>query len=132
MKKIIAFIFILSVALTTMSLHPADTSDVDCNILHKGTFVYADEQNQPVKVVINGKNHTEYHNNGKYYIKSEIKWNNDCEYTAKLVKITLPGFPYKRGTTWKVSVDDIVDNAVFCSGIIDGKSFTSKLIKMNK
>lgn len=112
-----------------MSLRPVGNfSDVDCSILHNGTFMYADEQGQPVKVVINGSKHTEYHKNG--YIKSEIKWLNDCEYSARLTKITLPKFPYKRGTVMKVSVDDIVDNAIFCTGIINSQSFSSKLIKV--
>lgn len=129
MKKVFALTLILFVALTAMSLRPAaNISDIDCTILHKGTFMYADEQGQPVKVVINGKKHTEYHKNG--YIKSEIKWINDCEYTAKLVKITLPKFPYKRGTVMKVSIDDIEENAIFCTGIINDQSFSSKLIKV--
>lgn len=130
MKRIAALASVLFFALITMSLHPANTSDVDCSVLHNGTFMYADEQNQPVKVIISGKKHIEYHKNG--YIKSEIKWVNDCEYTAKLVKITLPGFPYKRGTVMKVSIDDIEDNAIFCTGIINNQSFNTKLIKVEE
>lgn len=129
MKKVFALVLVAFLAVTALSMHPVPASDIDCTILHNGTFVYADEQGQPVKVVIDGKKHIEYHKNGKYYIKSEIKWTSDCEYTAKLVKITLPGFPYKRGTVMKVSIDDVVDNAIFCTGIINDHSFNSKLIK---
>ncbi len=130
MKKAFAFALASFFAITAISLHPAERSDsdIDCNILHNGTFMYADEQNQPVKVIIKGKKHTEYHKNG--YIKSEITWLNDCEYTAKLVKITLPKFPYKRGTVMKVIIDDVSDNAIFCTGIINDQSFSTKLTKV--
>lgn len=129
MKKLPALALALFFAVTFISSRPAPAdSDIDCTILHNGTFMYADEQNQPVKVIIDGRKHIEYHKNG--YIKSEIKWANDCEYTAKLLKITLPGFPYKRGTVMRVTIDDVEENAIFCTGIINDQSFSTKLIKV--
>ena len=133
MKKLVALTLILVFALTAMSLNRAiDPDDLNCAILHNGTFIYADEQGEPVRVVINGKNHTEYHKGGKYYIKSQLNWDNDCEYTAKIVKVTLPGFPYKKGTKMKVIIDNVDGNAIFCTGIIDEQSFSSKLVKMDR
>jgi len=133
MKKLVALTLILVFALTAMSLNRAtDPDDPNCTILHNGTFIYADEQGEPVRVVINGKNHTEYHKGGKYYIKSQLNWDNDCEYTAKIVKANLPGFPYKKGTKMKVIIDNVDGNAIFCTGIIDEQSFSSKLVKMDK
>ena len=45
----------------------------DCTILHNGNFTYG-EPNNLVNVKIDGNNHTEYHNGGKYYIKSKLEW----------------------------------------------------------
>ena len=132
MKKIVSLILIAAFSLTAMSLRKSNDQDPDCNILHKGTFVYADEQGQEVKVIIDGKKHTEYHKGGKYYVKSELHWDNDCQYTAKIVKVTIPGFPYKKGTIMKVNIDSVEGNAVFCTGIINAESFTSKLIKTQR
>ena len=132
MKKILTLVFITIIALTSLSLSHANDPEPDCNILHKGTFIYADEQGQEVKVIIDGKKHTEYHKGGKYYIKSDLRWDNDCQYTAKIVKVTLPGFPYKKGTIMKVTVDSVDGDAIFCTGIINAESFTSKLIKTEK
>jgi len=132
MKKIVSLILIAAFSLTAMSLRKTNDPDPDCNILHKGTFVYADEQGQEVKVIIDGKKHTEYHKGGKYYVKSELHWDNDCQYTAKIVKVTIPGFPYKKGTIMKVNIDSVEGNAVFCTGIINAESFTSKLIKTQR
>jgi len=132
MKKIVTLIILSIFAMTATSLNHAKDPDPDCNILHKGTFVYADEQNQPVKVIIEGKKHTEYHKGGKYYIKSELHWDNDCQYTAKIVKVNLPGFPYKKGTVMKVNIDSVDGNAIFCTGSINDQSFSSKLTKTEK
>jgi hypothetical protein len=132
MKKVTYLILIIAFALTTMSMHRATDPDLNCNILHNGTFIYADEQGDAVKVVITGKRHTEYHKGGKYYIKSELHWDNDCQYTAKIVKATLPGFPYKKGTVMRVLIDNVDGNAVFCTGYINEESFSSKLIKTEK
>jgi len=132
MKKIFTLVFVAAFALTAMSIKHTNDPEPDCNILHKGTFIYADEQGQAVTVIIEGKKHTEYHKGGKYYIKSDLRWDNDCQYTAKIVKVNLPGFPYKKGTIMKVTVDSVDGDAIFCTGIINTESFTSKLIKTEK
>jgi len=129
MKKLLLIVFITAFALTAMSLKHTTDPDPDCNMLHRGTFLYADEQGQAVTVIIDGRKHTEYHKGGKYYIKSDLKWDNDCQYTARIVKVNLPGFPYKKGTIMKVTVDSIDGDAIFCTGSINAESFTSKLIK---
>ena len=132
MKKLVTLVFITAISLTAMSLKHTSDPEPDCNILHKGTFIYADEQGQEVKVLIDGNKHTEYHKGGKYYIKSLLHWDNDCQYTAKIVKVTLPGFPYKKGTIMRVMIDNVDGNAIFCTGIINEESFSSKLIKTER
>ena len=132
MKKLIILITLAAFSLTAMSLSHTNDPDPDCKILHKGTFIYGDEEGKPIRVVINGTTHTEFYNGGKYYVKSQLHWDNDCEYTAKIVKTTLPGFPYKKGTKMKVIIDNVDGNKVFCTGTINEQSFSSKLVKIDK
>lgn len=46
----------------------------NCSVLKKGTFRYLDSDNKNDYFVIDGKNHTEYLNDGKSWIKSKVKW----------------------------------------------------------
>ena len=86
--------------------------NLDCSILHKGTFTYNGSDGL-VEVVIKGKSHIEYHNNGKFYIKSKIKWLNECEYDMTLKEVTLPNFPYSKGEVMHVKIDGISGNKIY-------------------
>lgn len=55
--------------------------------------------------MIKGKNHIEYHDNGKYIIKSKLDWVSDCEYNMTMTKITIPDFPYAIGEVMNVKVN---------------------------
>jgi len=135
MKKTAAYLCLLLSLFFCMALRPVTgggDEDAACKILHKGTFLYADENDQPVKVVIKGSKHTEYHNGGKYIIESKLKWLSPCEYNATFVKITVPQFPFKKGTVMNVKVDSVDGGAVICSCTIDGKTFLTKLTKKVK
>jgi hypothetical protein len=127
MKKMIQFAFgILLFSLMAFTSLKSDNND--CLILHKGTFTYGNPGNE-IKVVIKGKNHTEYHNNGKYIIKSKLDWVNDCEYNMTMTKVTIPNFPYGIGDVMNVKIDSVNGNQIFYTSIVKGQNWKGKFIK---
>lgn len=127
MKKTIQFIFGI-LLFSLMAFTSLESDDNDCSILHKGTFIYGNPGNE-IKVVIKGKNHTEYHNNGKYIIKSKLDWVNDCEYNMTMTKVTIPNFPYGIGDVMNVKIDSVNGNEIFYTSIVKGHSWKGKFIK---
>lgn len=119
--------FVLFLSILSSSFKIVEQSD--CKIIHKGTFKY-EGITSDIKVVINDKSHTEYHENGKYIIKSELNWINNCEYNATIKEITIPNFPYKVGTTMNVVINTIEGNKIYYTSTVQGKSWKGVLIKM--
>lgn len=106
-----------------------ETSDKGCEILHEGTFKYGDTDDE-IKVVIKGESHTEYHQGGKYIIKSKLVWVNDCEYNMTMTKITIPKFPYGKGDVMNVKINEVKGNKIFYTSTVKGQSWTGSLIKI--
>ena len=102
---------------------------LDCTAFHEGRFTYPSDKGM-VKVTINGEKHMEYHQKGKYYIESTIKWVSSCEYTATLIKATLPDFPYNPGSALNVKIEKIEGKKAFYSCAINGDRFTGVLTKV--
>lgn len=127
MKQIMKLSFgLILIALFSFTASVLDEGD--CTILHEGTFKYGGNHN--IKVVIKANKHTEYHNGGKYVIKSKLVWVNKCEYNMTIEKINLPDFPFKKGDTMNVKIDKVVGNEIYYTSTIRGKSWEGKLIKM--
>jgi hypothetical protein len=101
----------------------------NCIILHKGTFKYADTPEEII-VKIKGTKHTEYHNNGKYIIESDINWVNDCEYNMTMTKITIPDFPYGPGDVMNVKIEKVIENEIYYVSTVKGQSWKGKFIKV--
>jgi hypothetical protein len=124
MKVSIGFIF-----LTLMAFTITPKVDNDCGILHKGTFTYGNSKNL-VKVMIKGKNHIEYHNDGKYYIKSKLDWVNECEYNMTMTKVTIPDFPYGKGDVMNVTINKVDGNKIYYTSTIKGQSWNGIFTKI--
>jgi hypothetical protein len=128
MKKVIKSIFIVLFIVPflgfTIKFEP-----IDCKKLHKGIFMYGDN-NTEIKVVIKGKSHIEYHQEGKYIIQSEIKWVNNCEYNMTMIKVTIPDFPYGKGDVMNVKINEVKGNEIFYTSTVKGISWQGKLIKI--
>lgn len=110
------------------SPHPADQNK--CSVMHQGTFVYGNPGYE-VKVVIDGKDHVEYHNHGKYIIRSKIVWVSDCEYNTTMTKITIPDFPYGVGDVMHVKIDNINGNAIYYTATVKGQSWNGMFTKVD-
>ncbi|MFL9842998.1 hypothetical protein [Flavobacterium rhizosphaerae] len=106
----------------------------NCEMLHSGKFEYDVEGGGVATVIINGNKHTEYHNDGEYVIESTLKWVNECEYIATLVRATVPGFPFSPGTTLNVRVKKTEGNNIYYVCKLDDHGttavFSSKLTKV--
>jgi hypothetical protein len=127
-KQLIKTLFTV-LLLSFLSFSFKGENQSDCKIIHKGTFKY-EGINSDVKVIINDKSHTEYHENGKYIIQSQLDWVNNCEYNATIKKITIPNFPYKVGNVMNVTINNIEGNKIYCTSTVQGKSSQGVLIKM--
>jgi hypothetical protein len=100
-----------------------------CEIMKSGTFKYEGLLYEN-KIVINGDKHTEFHYGEKYKIESTIKWLNDCEYDATLVKSTLPNFPYNPGDVMHVKINKVDGSKIYITSTVNGKSWDSVLSKV--
>jgi hypothetical protein len=70
----------------TMSVKPTD-----CQKLHNAKYTYQNETADKIDYfIIDGKNCTEYHDNGTFVSHYTIRWKNDCEYESTFVESNNP------------------------------------------
>ena len=105
------------------------SGDNSCSIMLEGEFTYG-AGNDLVQVEIKGEDHIEYHDAKKYFIKSKIKWVNDCEYNMTMTKITIPNFPYKKGDVMNVAINKVENNDIYYTSTVKGQSFKGKFTKV--
>ena len=128
-KKAAKFVFVLFVfSLMSFSMN-TEKKYIACEKLHNGTFKYGNVSDE-IKVVINGENHIEYHDNGKYYIKSKLNWKSECEYDMTMIEITIPNFPNKVGDVMNVKIKKVEGNVISYIATVQGKSWDGQLIKI--
>src|SRR4051812_22358891 len=72
----------------------AQDKGLDCSSLKHGTYKYLDIEDTTAYFEIDKSNHTEYHQGGKYNIKSKLEWLDDCRYSMVMLSNTIPGFPF--------------------------------------
>jgi len=119
-------LFIIILFLTTTFSIAQNKSKIDCKILKDIKLKYVNNPDKTAYVVIKNTKHVEYLENGKYYIKSDLEWVNECEYNAKMTEITLPDFPFKAGEVMNVKFEKIENGFVYGTGIVREKSFPVK------
>jgi hypothetical protein len=123
------FFFAFLIVASSFGFQDSPVTAEDCSILHEGTFEYG-PKDDPVKVIIKKDKHVEYHNGGKYVLKSSIKWTSDCSYTATLLKVTIPDFPFKIGTQLNVQINKVENDEVFYTAEVNGDSWNGKFTKI--
>ena len=118
-KRFIQITFTLCLCISLLVLLSSSGKSkmkADCSIFKKGTFAYAKKKNmKDAKVVIKCKTHTEYTQNGKYFVKSKIKWINDCEFNLTIKAATVPGFPFSVGDVMNVKIDSVKNKLIYTS-----------------
>ena len=99
---------------------------MSCSVLKNATFKYLDIEDSTAFVVIKSNKHTEYHDNKKYYIKSDITWVNDCEYNMVMTQITIPDFPFKPGDVMNVKITKIEGDIFYCTATVKGAGWNGR------
>ena len=128
MKTTIQLIFCL--LLLAVYSFTANTEEKNpCMIMHEGKFKYKSGTGTAI-VTIKGDEHMEYHNKGKYYIKSKIKWVSDCEYETTLIEATLPDFPFKPGESLFVTLTKVKGKKIYYTSNINGTKFNGMFTKV--
>ncbi|WP_276500759.1 hypothetical protein [Terrimonas pollutisoli] len=128
MKRV--FLFFTLSFVTVFALAQDDNESLDCSIIKKGTFKYLDIPDTTAYFKIKKENHTEYHRDGKYYIKSKIKWVNDCQYEMVMLSNTIPDFPFQPGAVMLVTFLKIEGDIIYYSAEVDGDKWYGRLRKL--
>ena len=123
-------IFLLFTILSSCAFAQSDNSKLICSDLKKGTFKYLDIEDTTAYFELDKESHIEYHSNGKYYIKSKIKWINDCQYEMKMLSNTIPDFPFKPGAVMIVTIDKIESEIIYYTSEVKGESWKGRLVKL--
>ncbi|MBC7587378.1 MAG: hypothetical protein H7178_03380 [Chitinophagaceae bacterium] len=92
---------------------------------------YLDSEDKTAYAVITNKDHVEYYSDGKYYIKSKLKWLNECEYNMTMTKITLPNFPNQPGEVMNVKFEKIENGIVYYSATVKGQTWKGRFEIIN-
>lgn len=119
-------IFLFVLFLTTIISLAQSNQNIDCKILKNIKLKYTDNPDKTAYLTISGNKHVEYLESGKYFIKSDLEWLNDCEYNAKMTEITLPEFPFKAGEIMNVKFENNEGNFITGTAMVRGSSFPIK------
>lgn len=101
----------------------------DCSEMTFGTFTYS--KDTTVQYIIQNDLHIEYHNNGRYFIKSKIIWISACQYKLILEESTLPNFTYRPNSELYVTINGIKKKSISITQKTDQESWESEIIKIS-
>jgi len=114
-------------------LHGQEADTISsCSVLKQGKFRYLDIDDTTACFVIDKEDHTEYHYNGRYYIKSRLKWINDCRYEMTMIRNTIPDFPFKPGDVMTVTINKVEDKIIYYTSEVNGIKWEGRLLKVFK
>ena len=99
--------------------------------MKSGKFKYLEAQDTSAFFEITDTSHTEYYNNGKYYIKSEMSWISDCQYSMKMLENTIPEFPFKPGDVMLVTIKRVDNDIIFFTSEVNGMKWDGKVRKLD-
>lgn len=129
--KLLKSFFSFSLLLIAITCNAQNDKLLDCKTLQNAKLKYADAPNRTDYVVIKNNKHVEYLENGKYYIKSNLDWINECEYNATMTEITLPNFPFKVGEVMNVKFQKIENGIVYGIATVRGQNSDVKFELIN-
>ena len=124
------FLFVILTTLNSFVFAQDSTGKESCSILKEGTFKYLDIEDTTAYFDLNKGYHTEYHRDGKYYIKSKIKWINHCQYEMKMISNTIPDFPFKPGSVMIVTINKIDGDIIYYTSEVNGDKWEGRLVKL--
>lgn len=99
-----------------------------CEILKNASFTYKLAKKE-VLVEFKENKHVEYHQDKKYYIKSNIEWVSDCEYYLVIEDATLPNFPFRKGSKLHIKITKVRGKRVYYKSSMAGRTWEGKMTK---
>ncbi len=100
-----------------------------CEILKNNSFNYT-LMKKKVLVEFTGDKHVEYHNDKKYYIKSDVEWTSECEYYLIIQDVTLPDFPFEIGSKLHIKITKVKGNRVYYKSSMAGRTWEGKMTRI--
>jgi hypothetical protein len=104
---------------------------LDCTILKNNSFMYKLAK-KDVMVEFGETKHVELHQDGKYYIKSDVEWISDCEYYLTIQDVTLPDFPFKLGSKLHIKITKVRGDRVYYKSTMGDRTWEGKMTKVDK
>ena len=101
-----------------------------CEILKESSFTYKLAKKE-VLVEFKENKHVEYHQDKKYYIKSNVEWISDCEYYLVIQDVTLPNFPFRKGSKLHIKITKVRGKRVYYKSSMGGRTWEGKMTKSN-
>jgi hypothetical protein len=100
----------------------------DCSVLKNNSFTYKLSKDD-VLVEFKENKHVEYHQDKKYYIKSNVEWVSDCEYYLVIQDVTLPDFPFKLGSKLHIVITKVKGRKIYYKSSMGGRTWEGKMTK---
>ncbi|MGV0829119.1 hypothetical protein ACTS95_13405 [Empedobacter brevis] len=107
----------------------------DCSIMKFGKFSSLNMDNQINELEINDSTHLEKSVDGKYWVRSTIRWTNNCEFELTIKEMDYPDFPFVKGEKMFIKIDSIVHDKIYYKAFIGSDSVNGifrKLESSNK
>ncbi|QOD62304.1 hypothetical protein H9I45_07640 [Polaribacter haliotis] len=98
-------------------------------LLEETTYTYK-YKGKDVVVIFSKKEHIEYFENKKYFIKSDIKWTSEEECFMTLKESNLPNFPFRSGTKLSMKIIKIKRGYIFYESTLGGLTWEGKMKKI--
>lgn len=123
-------IAMINIDKTSTEIYSNET-EVANTVLKNGTYTYKLGANDII-VSIKGGYYTEYHPNDEF-IKAEINWTSESEYTLTIVDLKRKNIPFKEGTTLNTKITKVKgDKYYYRSDLLNSgdSSWTGKFRKV--
>jgi len=125
--KIFCNLILLICLISFTAFHSAD----GCNLMHKGKFKYTSGKEEVI-VTISDSNFTETYQDGKYFVKAQLDWLNDCEYNLVITKVNAPGMMYMPGDEINVKINRVEGIDIFYTATVKRVSWEGKFTKLQE
>lgn len=112
--------WILSLLITLLTSLCVAQISKPCFSLKNRTFKSVLESDN--LVTLTDSTHYEEFNNGKYFLKSTVIWNSNCEYTATLQEHNIPNFSFKPGTILNAKLVEKRQDTIYLDVTIHGRT----------
>ncbi len=116
-----------------MTLKPLSASVLDLKEETKETPLIKDKtfsyqyKGEDVLVVFEGKEHFEFYNNKKHFIKSDLLWTSKDECYMIIRDFNLPNFPFKAGTKMRMKITKVENGFIHYTSTLGGRTWKGKM-----